>query len=151
MERTNVIVKASAVALLCALTIGIIGTALALRQNTKTVPNSASIKGVNVGIYWDSACTNQTSAVNWGILEPGANKTVKVYIRNEGNTPVTLSKTVQNWNPSTTSSYITLNWNYTSQTMAVNQVIQVNLTLTVSSTITGIANFTFNVLITSTG
>jgi hypothetical protein len=109
------------------------------------------VKGIGVGIYWNSACTNQTSSINWGLLDPGSNKTVTLYIKNEGNTAATLSKTTQDWNPSTASNYITLNWNYGGQTLNVNQVLQVKLTLVVSATISGITSFSFNITITASG
>jgi hypothetical protein len=149
--KRSKIVEVSSIVILCTLAMTILGTAVALRQNSKTIPNSASIKGVGVGIYWDSACTNQTSSIGWGMLESGTNKTVKIYVRNEGNTFVTLSKTLQNWNPLIASNYVTLNWDYSGQTLSVNQVLQVNLTIAVSSTVSGINNFTFDATITATG
>jgi hypothetical protein len=76
---------------------------------------------------------------------------VGIYARNEGNSVVVLSKTVQNWNPSNAQSYVSLNWNYANQTLSVNQVLQVNLTLIVSSTVSGITNFSFDVTISATG
>jgi hypothetical protein len=85
------------------------------------------------------------------MLDPGSNKTVTVYIRNEGNAVATLSEATQNWNPSTASSYMTLNWNYASQNLSVNQVLQTKLTLVVSPTVSGIMNFTFDITITATG
>ena len=151
MERKNIVLKVSSIAILCTLAIAVFGTSLALLQNSKTVPNSASVKGVGVGIYWDSACTNQTSSINWGMLESGTNKTVKTYVRNEGNTIVTLSKTLHNWNPLIASNYVTLNWDYSGQTLSVNQVLRVNLTIAVSSTVSGINNLTFDIMITATG
>jgi hypothetical protein len=63
----------------------------------------------------------------------------------------TLSKAEQNWNPTTASSYMTLSWNYAGQTLSVNQVLQVKLTLDVSSTVSGITNFSFDLTITATG
>ncbi len=109
------------------------------------------MKGIGVGVYWDSACTNRTSSINWGLLDPGSNKTATVYVRNEGNAVATLSEAAQNWNPSNASSYMTLNWNYAGQALNVNQVLQVKLTLTVSPTVSGITNFTFDTTITATG
>jgi hypothetical protein len=85
------------------------------------------------------------------MLDPGSNKTMTVYIRNEGNAVAALSEATQNWNPSTASSYMTLNWNYANQTLSVNQVLQVRLTLVVSPTVSGIINFSFNITITATG
>jgi len=149
--RGKIILGVSLALVLCALATGIFGTALSLLNNSKTVTNAGSVKGVGVGIYWDLACTNRTSSINWGLLDPGSNKTVTVYVRNEGNAAATLSKVVQNWNPSTASSYMTLNWNYAGQTLSVNQVLQVKLTLVVSSTVSGITNFSFDIIITATG
>jgi hypothetical protein len=138
-------------AALCALASGIFGTALSLLQTSRTISNVGSVKGIGVGIYWDLACTNQTSSINWGLLEPGSNKTVGIYVRNEGNSVVGLSKTVQNWNPSNVQSFASLNWNYGNQTLGVNQVLQVNLTLIVTSTVSGITNFSFDLTISATG
>jgi hypothetical protein len=125
------------------------GITLAAIQNRRTVPNSASIRGVGVGVYWNSACTNQTSSINWGMLDPGTSETMTIYIRNEGNTRITLSDTTQNWNPSAASSYVTMNWDYSGQTLNPNQVLTVSLTLSVSSTISNITNFTFDITITA--
>ena len=152
MENRGKIVLGVSIALvLCALATGIFGTALSLLNNSRTVTNAGSVKGVGVGIYWDSACTNRTSSINWGLLDPGSNKTVTVYVRNEGNAAATLSKAAQNWNPSAASSYMSLNWNYAGQTLSVNQVLQVKLTLVVSSTVSGVTNFSFDIIITATG
>ena len=150
-NRWRIILGVSIALVLCAVAIGIFGTATSLLQTNRTIPNAGSVKGVGVGIYWDSACTNRTSSINWGLLDPGSNKTVTVYVRNEGNAAATLSKAAQNWNPSTASSYMTLNWNYAGQTLSVNQVLQVKLTLVVSSTVSGITNFSFDIIITATG
>jgi hypothetical protein len=150
-NRGKIIVGISLALVLCALAIGIFRTGSSLLQTNRTILNAGSVKGVGVGIYWDSACTNRTSSINWGFLDPGSNKTVTIYIRNEGNTVTTLSKVAQNWNPSSASSYMTLNWNYAGQTLSVNQALQVRLTLVVSSTVSGITNFSFDIIITATG
>lgn len=136
---------------LCALASGIFGTALSLLQTSRTISNVGSVKGIGVGIYWDLTCTNRTSSINWGLLNPGSNKTVWIYVRNEGNSVVVLSKTVQNWNPSNVQSYVSFNWNYINQTLSVNQVLRLSLTLIVSSTVSGITNFSFDVTISATG
>jgi hypothetical protein len=150
-RRRKVVLEMSLALLLGALAVGILGTVSSALQTSRTISNMGLVRGIGVGIYWDSACTNQTSSVNWGLLDPGSNKTVTIYVRNEGNVAATLSKTAQNWNPSSASTYITLNWNYAGQTLAVYQVLQVNLSLTVSPTISGITNFTFDITVTATG
>ena len=150
-EKGKIILWVLLVFLVGTLAIGMFGNTLSLVQTSRTIPNSGSLKGIGVGVYWDSACTNRTSSISWGALEPGSNKTVTVYVKNEGNSAATLSKFTQNWNPSTASDPMTLNWNYAGQTLSVNQVLQIKLTLTISPTISGIATFGFDVLITATG
>ncbi len=119
--------------------------------SNKTVSNNGSVKGIGVGVYSDSACTNALTSINWGTLDPGSNANKTVYIRNEGNSVATLSMTTSNWNPASASSYMTLSWNYGGQTLDVNQVVQIRLTLSVSSSVTGITNFSFDITITATG
>jgi hypothetical protein len=150
-EKRRITLWVLLVFLLGALLVSIFGSTLSVVQTSRTVSNSGVVKGIGVGIYWDSGCTNRTSSINWGILESGSNKTVTVYVRNEGNSAATLSRVAQNWNPSTASSYMTLNWNYAGQTLSVNQVLQIRLTLAVSSAVSGITSFSFDIVITATG
>jgi hypothetical protein len=150
-NRRKIILRVSLAFVLGTLFIGLFGSTLSLVQTSRTVSSAGSVKGIGVGIYWNYACTNRTSSINWGVLDPGSNKTVTIYVRNEGNAVATLSKATQNWNPSTTSSYMTLNWNYAGQTMSLNQVLQIKLTLIVSPTTPAITSFSFDITITATG
>lgn len=149
-DERSVITRVALALALVALTSVIFGTVSSVIQASRTVSNTGSVKGIGVGIYWDQACTNRTSAISWGVLDPGSSKSVILYVRNEGNAPATLSKTVQSWNPSTAASYLTLNWSYAGQSLSVNQVLQVKLTLLISSTISGISNFSFDTSIIAT-
>ena len=153
MKRKESIVAGAAVALvLYTLALTAFGPLVSSAiMNNKTVSSSGSVKGVGVGVYWNQACTNVTSSISWGMLDPGSNVNKTIYIRNEGNTAATLSMTTSNWNPTSASSYMTLSWNYGGQTLSVNQVVQVKLTLAVSSSVTGITNFSFDITITASG
>src|SRR3990172_4584763 len=84
------------------------------------------------GTYWDQACTNQTSSITWGNLSPGATKKMVLYIRNEGNTPITLYKATTNWNPINAANFITLDWDYGNQSLSVGSITKITLTLSVS-------------------
>ena len=119
-------------------------------QTNASISNSGSMKAVGVGIYSDAGCTSRVSSISWGLLEPGSNVNKTVYIRNEGNAAATLAMTTSNWNPSSASSSLTLRWDYGGQTINVNQVVQVKFTLSASSSITGITNFSFDITITAT-
>lgn len=118
---------------------------------SKTIPNVGSLKTVGVGVYFDTALTNKVSSIDWGALDLGSNKNVTVYIRNEGNSAVSLTMNTANWTPSTTSNYMTLTWNYGGQSVNVGAVIQVKLTLSVSASATGITNFSFDINIVANG
>jgi hypothetical protein len=73
-----------------------------------------------------------------------------VYIKNEGNSAVSLWLGTSNWTPSIALDYMSLSWNYSGQGLGEGQVIPLELTLTVYSTISGITDFSFNTAITAT-
>jgi hypothetical protein len=149
LKSKEFIVAGATLALIVyALVLSLVGATV---QTSKTLSNSGSVKGVGVGIYQYQNCTSPITSINWGMLNPGASVNDTVYIRNEGNTPATLSMTTSNWNPSNASSCITLNWNYGGQTLSINQVIPVKFTLSVSSSISGITNFSFTITIVGSG
>jgi len=150
-NRQKIIRGVSLVFVFSALVTGIFGTGLTLIQTSRTISSGGSVKGIGVGIYWDSACANQVSSIDWGLLDPDSSKAVTVYVRNEGNSVVTLFKSTQNWNPSAASSYMTLNWNYNGQPVNANAVVQVKLTLSVLSSVLGITDFSFDIIIAATG
>ncbi|MCW4048021.1 MAG: hypothetical protein NWE99_10775 [Candidatus Bathyarchaeota archaeon] len=120
-------------------------------QTSLTISNTGTITTAGVSVYWDSACTNKTSSINWGALDPGAQKSVTVYIRNEGSSAVTLTQSTSNWSPSTASNYLTLTWNYNGQVINPGASVQVRLTLTASASVTGVTAFSFNIVITGSG
>ena len=109
------------------------------------------IKTIGVGIYSDQACVNVISSIDWGIVSPGSNVNKTVYIRNEGNSAATLALAVSGWNPSNSLTYKTLRWDYTGSSVSKGQVIQVKFTLGVSSSISGITSFGFDMTITASG
>ena len=87
------------------------------------------------------------SNVDWGKVGPGGSVTKTVYLRNEGNSEVTLSLSTASWSPANARDYISLSWNYGGQIIAPNQVVQITLTLSVSNSINGITDFYFDIII----
>jgi hypothetical protein len=125
-------------------------TVFGLLSNSRSIQSSGTVRAVNIGVYWDSGCTNATSTIGWGMLSPGESKNVTVYLRNEGNVALRSNLTVQNWVPTGSSSYMGLVWNRENQTVAVGSVVTAVLTLSVSPSITGITDFSFDITITGT-
>ena len=129
----------------------IVSIAVSATQTSTTLSSVGTLKTIGVGVYWDSGLTNRTTAINWGTLDPGTQKSFTMYIRNEGNSPITLTRSASNWNPAAASNYLSLAWNYNGQTINAGASVQVTLTLTVSASITGVSNFTFDITIVGSG
>jgi len=134
-----------------ALSFYFLGEAVSPRQVSDRVTSRGTIKAIGVNVYSDSGCTIKMSSIDWGILEPGANKSVTCYIRNEGNSALTLSLSTATWSPSNASQFIALTWDYGGKSVGPSEVLKVTFKLAVSATISGITDFSFDIIITGTG
>jgi hypothetical protein len=119
-------------------------------QTSRTLSSTGNILAIGVGVYNDYYCYSSLSSIPWGILEPGQSQTFSCYIKNEGNSPSTLSMYASNWSPSTAEVYLTLSWDYSGQTINAGSVIMVTFTLTVDENIEGITDFSFDITIVGT-
>jgi hypothetical protein len=123
-------------------------TVYALLTTSQTIPNSGTVKTIGVSIYSDSNCTQKVTQIPWGPLEPGQKINKTVYVRNEGGVNLVIRMTTNSWTPST--SYITLTWNKEGNSLAKGNTVQATFTLSVASNVTGVTDFTFNIVITGT-
>ena len=73
-----------------------------------------------------------------------------VFIQNEGNLPVVLNMTTDNWDPASASDNITLTWDREGCVLDSDSVVQAVLALSVSSDISEVTSFGFDILITGT-
>ena len=128
-----------------------ISAVTALLTTQKTIHGSGSIKSVGLGVYWDLECTNTTSSLDFGQLEPESSKNFTLFLRNEGNSALTLNMTMENWNPSNAANYLTLTWNREGQQVNPDEVIGFVIALSVSEDITGISTFSLDIIISGTG
>jgi hypothetical protein len=124
---------------------------IASMNSTQSFLGSGTVKAINISVFQDAACTQPLTAINYGTLEPGGSATAIAYLKNSGNSPLALSMSVGNWNPSACSSYMRVNWNLTDTTFQPGQVKATALTLQVASSISGINTFTFDITLTGTG
>jgi len=147
----NHFTKKTIITATCILAIILLGITIEESASNKSIVYAQTVKGIETGIYWDQACLNKTLYLNWGAIAAGSSNNLTIYVRNEGNSVVSLLLTASDWAPSSASSYISLNWNYTNQALKTNEVIPIELTLTVSPTIDGITDFNNITTITSRG
>ena len=113
--------------------------------------NTAIVKSINVGVYWDVNCSSPVEGIDWGIIEPSENKTVLVYLRNEGNSEFAFLIWAANWSSPEAESCINLNSDYPGQLVVVGDIVSVALILSVAPEILDITSFSFDVVIEVSG
>ena len=134
--------------------------------------NIATIKGVNVGVYWDANCTlpvtespgispggeaplgSEPPGIDWGLIEPGERKSVDVYVRNEGNSECVLEIMAVDWTPENAVNYIGLTSDYQGQLLGVtseDSTLKVSLILVVSPYVQDVTVFSFQIVIEAIG
>lgn len=143
------VTKKTIFAVICILFIIFLGTVIEGFGSNKSLVQANSVQGVGVGIYWDQACTNRTLSLNWGTIAAGSSNKLTVYVRNEGNSPVSLLLSTSDWTPISASNYMSLNWNYTNKVLKTHEIIPIELTLTVNTEIDGITDFSHETIISA--
>jgi hypothetical protein len=147
LAKKNVIIV-SVLAIAAIVAVGVFASI----TSTRTIPSNGTIVGVNLGVYLDSACTDQVFAINWTSVNPGSFVTQQVYVVNKGTTDMTLSLSNGTWSPVEANEYLTLTWNKIGATVhpgVVNATLA-TLTLSASDQFTNGTTFTGNVIITGT-
>ncbi len=98
-------------------------------SNSARLTNSATLYSIGVGAFSDTACTQNLTELNWGTIYAGDNKTLSFFLRNEGNTNITLSFTYGNWTPAQAVDIFTLQWSYSGVVLGPNSVYGLSFTL----------------------
>ena len=124
---------------------------LALTQHSQSIPTSGMVIGIGVGVYSDSACTQNLTSISWGTVRPGESVNRTVYVKNTGNAPIILSMAVSGWNPPAANGQITVSWDKEGSSLGAGQSAAATIVLSVSSSISGVTDFSVNVVITGAG
>lgn len=125
-------------------------TTLAALNSSQSIDFSGSITTVNVELYSDASCTQPCNTINVGAITPGDTFTQKVYVKNTGTVPETLSLSTNNWSPTTASNYMTLSWNRENYVLNPGLTVEAILTLEVESNTNTLTTFSFSATITGT-
>lgn len=125
----------------------LIYASVSVRLLSTTIGSGGTVKILGVGVYWDETSNNPVSFIDWGIIDPGSQQNVTVYVRNEGNVPMSVSLGTDNWDPADASSHITLSWDYSGQILEPDEITKVTLTLSISSSVQNVTNFHFDIMI----
>lgn len=104
----------------------------------------------NIGVYSNSACTNNMTTISWGSITAGGSTTQTIYVKNTGTGTLTLGLSATSWTPTQASSYITVSWDKQGAKLSAGQSTQATVTITVSSSIADITNFSNTISISAT-
>jgi hypothetical protein len=118
--------------------------------DTASVPEIVGV-GNSIDVFWDSACMNPVSSIDWGTLSPGDIENITVFVRNEGQHNTVLALNVSDWNPSPAANSLDIGWNYSGTPVPSGRVVPLTLSMVVNSSITGITSFGVNVTVNSGG
>lgn len=133
------------------LTVWLIVVALALYSTHKRIAGTGKIKALGIEVYAEPECLTPVTSIDWGLMEPGQSAQKTVYVKNVGNTPITLTMTTQDWNPTIASQYISVTWNLIDAQLPPGDVIQADLALAVDANIQNVTDFSFTIVIQGEG
>lgn len=123
----------------------------AVLQRSYSIPTTGMITSVNVGVFADLACTQSLTAISWGSVYPGESVSRVVYVKNTGNAPITLSMATSGWSPANANGPITVAWDREGVSLNPGQVAAATITLSTLASISGIVDFSVNIIVTGSG
>jgi hypothetical protein len=119
---------------------------LILRYRNVGLLNVSTVQAFGgIGVYWDENCTIPVSSISWGNLSLGQEKSVTMYVRNDGNETAFLTEAATDWSPVQASQCLTFSWDLSEREIAPGSTISVVQTLQVPMNATGISTFSFGI------
>ena len=132
-------------------TVAILGLFLTLTiTGVLGAPKRAVVNSINVVVYSDSSCKVNCTSLDWGNISPDGVVTKTIYVKNTGDSRVSLSLTASNWSPSRAESLLELSWNLGKRSIAAGKVVPAELTLSAASNLGSLASFNFTISIVGT-
>jgi hypothetical protein len=120
---------------------------LASMAYNRRIPSTGTVTTVGVEAYWDIACTQNVTVIAWDGIFPSTTKNVTIYIHSTSSKDANLTLITDNWNPNTTSTFVTLTWDYDGTALHPNETRKTVFFLAVSENVTGITDFSFDIII----
>ena len=130
----------------------VIATVIIVVFISQPIHTSGVIASAGIEIYQTANLGEKLTQIDWGTFEAGGGAYIDCWIKNTGNVPVTLKTSTNNYLPLESQTWLTLTSNITSTfVLQQNSAVVCRLTLLSSPLITGITNFSFDVIVTATG
>ena len=141
LPSTRVIACFVGVSVACLLVGAVIGASLVRIRNVGT------IRAVGVQVYADAGLTTVLTEIAWGTLDPGESRSFNAWIKNTGNDAQTLMMLTDSWVPAAAQNSISLSWSYNNVVIQPGAAVAVTFTLAVNPSISGVANFSFDIVV----
>lgn len=132
---------------LCLLILAVSMLVYAVVQFQLRISAFGVVSAVGLEVYSDAECASPLTHIDWGFLAPGESKTVTCHLKSLSTVNAILSLTTDNWNPPYAANYIGVSWNREAALIKPGEVLPAELTLNVDSTVQGISNFNFTIII----
>ena len=139
-----------------ALAVGIVITAAVLIAEWR-IGGSGTIIGIGLEVYSDAGLTSQLAAISWGNVTAGDVIAYDMWILITENSPATLAMSLENWQPSEASQYISMGWDYAGNVVNPGQSLKVRLTMTLADNALDFlilapdGEFAFDIVLTAMG
>ncbi len=150
MDGTSNLRSATIIAAILVTLVASSGITYGLLTSVVTVPTTGIFTSTNVGVYTTQQCNANLTSLSWGSVHAGASYTRLGYVRNNGNSNMTLSTSATNWNPSALSSLLQVTWNYGGGILRPGQILAVTWTLSIPSGVSGYQSFSFDLVVIGT-
>lgn len=124
---------------------------------TQPISSHGKIGSVNVALFWDANLTmpiTGNSTIDWGLVEPGSQNNLSIWVYNPGTLPANISVVTSDWLPLgaivNATDYIWLDWIMpipTAPVLPVSNSSEFILELNVDASIHDIFEFSFQITV----
>jgi len=102
---------------------------------------------VELDIFTDIQCSIKMTTINWGVLEAGETSHMPIFIKNIGETKITLGLFTENWSSQQAMEHMHLSWDYDGTLIHPNQVVKGSLTLQIDQNCPELSQYGFDIII----
>ena len=87
------------------------------------------------------------TTINWGVLEAGETSHIPIFVKNIGETKITLGLFTENWSSQQASENMHLSWDYDGIIIQPNQIVNGSLTLQIDQNCPELSQYGFDIII----
>ena len=102
---------------------------------------------VELDIFTDFQCSIKMTTINWGVLEAGETSHIPIFVKNIGETKITLGLFTENWSSQQASENMHLSWDYDGIIIQPNQIVNGRLTLQIDQNCPELSQYGFDIII----